>query len=102
HQVTLALARQNRRRSKGRATVGTQVLQSQVLQYLPYAPTGAQTRAIAEISADMAQSERMNRLLQGDVGSGKTLVAFMALLIAAEAGGQGVMMAPTEILARQH
>jgi ATP-dependent DNA helicase RecG len=63
---------------------------------------GAQTRAVAEIAADMAAPLRMNRLLQGDVGSGKTLVAFMALLVAVEAGGQGVMMAPTEILARQH
>ncbi|MCR9115268.1 MAG: ATP-dependent DNA helicase RecG, partial [Rhodobacteraceae bacterium] len=62
----------------------------------------AQTRAIAEIAADMADERRMNRLLQGDVGAGKTLVAFKALLIAVEAGGQGVMMAPTEILARQH
>jgi ATP-dependent DNA helicase RecG len=73
-----------------------------VLASLPYAPTGAQTRALAEIAADMALPLRMNRLLQGDVGSGKTLVAFLALLIAVEAGGQGVMMAPTEILARQH
>ncbi|MCB2105095.1 MAG: ATP-dependent DNA helicase RecG, partial [Rhodobacteraceae bacterium] len=64
--------------------------------------TGAQDRAVAEIVADMAADTRMNRLLQGDVGSGKTLVAFLALLNAVEAGGQGVMMAPTEILARQH
>ena len=59
-------------------------------------------RAIDEIGEDLAAPKRMNRLLQGDVGSGKTLVAFMALLTAVEAGGQGVMMAPTEILARQH
>jgi len=72
------------------------------LAALPYQSTAAQTRAIAEISADMAAPLRMNRLLQGDVGAGKTLVAFMALLVAVEAGGQGVMMAPTEILARQH
>ncbi len=57
---------------------------------------------MAAIAADMAAPDRMNRLLQGDVGSGKTLVAFLALLIAVEAGGQGVMMAPTELLARQH
>jgi ATP-dependent DNA helicase RecG len=60
-----------------------------VLAALPYAPTGAQTRAMAEIAADMAAPQRMNRLLQGDVGAGKTLVAFLALLIAVEAGGQG-------------
>lgn len=102
HQMTLALARSKLRRAKGRATVGTGRLQAKVLTELPYALTGAQTRAIAEIAADMAAPQRMNRLLQGDVGAGKTLVAFKALLIAVEAGGQGVMMAPTEILARQH
>ncbi|QYK40097.1 MAG: ATP-dependent DNA helicase RecG [Paracoccaceae bacterium] len=102
HQVTLALARQVQRRGKGRTTAGTGALQRRVLTRLPYAPTGAQTRAVAEIATDMAAPLRMNRLLQGDVGSGKTLVAFLALLIAVEAGGQGVMMAPTEILARQH
>jgi ATP-dependent DNA helicase RecG len=73
-----------------------------VLNSLPYAPTGAQSRAIAEIAQDLAAPHRMNRLLQGDVGAGKTLVAMQALLMAVEAGGQGVMMAPTEILARQH
>ncbi len=102
HQLTLALARATLRRAKGLATIGTGTLQSRVLQSLPFAPTGAQTRAIAEIAADLATPLRMNRLLQGDVGAGKTLVAFQALLIAVEAGGQGVMMAPTEILARQH
>ncbi|WP_373635497.1 ATP-dependent DNA helicase RecG [Yoonia sp. SS1-5] len=102
HQLTLALARAAARRSKGRSSVGTGALQDSVLAALPYRPTAAQTRAIAEISADLAADHRMNRLLQGDVGSGKTLVAFMALLCVVEAGGQGVMMAPTEILARQH
>ncbi|MEZ5779689.1 MAG: ATP-dependent DNA helicase RecG [Paracoccaceae bacterium] len=102
HQLTLALARASLRRGKGRASVATGAYRKKVLAALPYAPTGAQTRAIAEIAADMASDKRMSRLLQGDVGSGKTLVAFMALLIAVEAGGQGVMMAPTEILARQH
>ena len=102
HQLTLSLARATQRRGKGVASVGTGALQARVLAGLPYAPTGAQTRAVAEITADMASPLRMNRLLQGDVGSGKTLVAFMALLVAVESGGQGVMMAPTEILARQH
>jgi ATP-dependent DNA helicase RecG len=102
HQVTLALARARRRKKKGRANVATGQLQSKVLAALPYTPTNAQTRAIAEISDDLAAMERMNRLLQGDVGAGKTLVALMALLVAVEAGGQGVLMAPTEILARQH
>lgn len=102
HQLTLALARARDSRKPGVETVGTGALQSQVLAQLPYDPTGAQTRAIAEISQDMSAPRRMHRLLQGDVGSGKTLVAFMALLRAIEAGGQGVLMAPTEILARQH
>lgn len=102
HQLTLALARAVSRRAKGRASVGTGALTGLVLNALPYEPTGAQTRAGAEIAADLASDFRMNRLLQGDVGSGKTLVAMMALLSVVEAGGQGVMMAPTEILARQH
>ncbi|NOD75465.1 MULTISPECIES: ATP-dependent DNA helicase RecG [unclassified Ruegeria] len=102
HQLTLALARQRERKSRGIVSFATGRLQSKVLASLPYRPTGAQSRAIDEIAADMASESRMNRLLQGDVGAGKTLVAFMALLIAVEAGGQGVMMAPTEILARQH
>jgi ATP-dependent DNA helicase RecG len=102
HQLTLSLARASLRRGKGLASIGTGILQARVLGSLPYAPTGAQIRALAEIAGDLASPLRMNRLLQGDVGSGKTLVAFLALLVAVEAGGQGVMMAPTEILARQH
>ncbi|KUF11754.1 ATP-dependent DNA helicase RecG [Pseudoponticoccus marisrubri] len=102
HQLTLALARQARRRNRGTPTAGDGRLRNRVLAALPYEPTGAQHRAMREIADDMGRPERMNRLLQGDVGAGKTLVAFMALLVAVEAGGQGVMMAPTEILARQH
>ena len=102
HQLTLALARAQRRAKPGIETAGNGKLRHKVMTALPYRPTGAQMRAIDEITDDMASPHRMNRLLQGDVGSGKTLVAFMALLTAVEAGGQGVMMAPTEILARQH
>lgn len=102
HQLTLALARAARRRTPGVTTRGNGRLVARVLGALPYAPTGAQTRVIAEIAADMATPQRMNRLLQGDVGAGKTLVAMAALLTAVEGGGQGVLMAPTEILARQH
>lgn len=102
HQLTLALARARAKRRKGQISHGDGALRAKVLQSLPYSPTGAQTRAIAEIVADMAAPERMSRLLQGDVGAGKTLVALMALLAAVEAGGQGVMMAPTSILAQQH
>ncbi|MEX0969422.1 MAG: ATP-dependent DNA helicase RecG, partial [Paracoccaceae bacterium] len=102
HQVTLAIARARARRKKGRATVGTGALASKVMAALPYQPTGAQTRVTAEILADMAGPTRMSRLLQGDVGAGKTLVALLAMLAAVEAGGQAAIMAPTEILARQH
>ena len=102
HQITLAIARERRMTSKGRRTEGDGRLRRRVLAALPYRPTGAQARAMDEIAADMAAPHRMNRLLQGDVGAGKTLVALMALLTAVEAGGQGAMMAPTEILARQH
>ena len=102
HQLTLALVRRTARRRKGRSSAGTGRLQGRVLEALPFRPTAAQSRAMAEIAGDMASPLRMHRLLQGDVGSGKTLVAFLALLTAVEAGGQGAMMAPTEILARQH
>ncbi|UWQ12371.1 ATP-dependent DNA helicase RecG [Aliiroseovarius crassostreae] len=102
HQLTLALARSKVRRGVGQVSLSTGKLQNRVLEHLPYEPTKAQIRAVKEIAEDMASGNRMNRLLQGDVGAGKTLVAVLALLIAVEAGGQGVMMAPTEILARQH
>ncbi len=102
HQLTLGLARASVRKSRGVATIGDGRLRRKVLSALPYQPTGAQERAINEIAEDMGQPIRMNRLLQGDVGAGKTLVALMALLVAVEAGGQGVLMAPTSILAAQH
>ncbi len=102
HQLSLALVRTRMRRIGGRSTVGDGTLAQSVNSGLPFSPTSAQRRAISEILSDMGASTRMNRLLQGDVGSGKTHVAFMALLNAVEAGGQGVMMAPTELLARQH
>lgn len=102
HQLTLALARQALQKTRGVSSIGTGELFEKVKQSLPFKPTGAQIRAIEEIKQDMAAPVRMNRLLQGDVGAGKTLVAVAILLTAIEAGGQGVMMAPTEILARQH
>ena len=102
HQMTLALVRREKRRLKGRASAGDGRLRRAVLDHLPWPPTGAQARAAQEIADDMASDRRMNRLLQGDVGAGKTLVAMLAALVAVEAGGQAVLMAPTEILARQH
>ncbi|MHA3978698.1 ATP-dependent DNA helicase RecG [Halovulum sp. GXIMD14794] len=102
HQLTLALARAKARKRTGRSTKGTGKLADKVLASLPFSPTAAQRRAVSEILGDMASSFRMNRLLQGDVGSGKTLVALLSMLAAVEAGGQAALMAPTEILARQH
>lgn len=102
HQVTLTLARARARRKSGRASPGDGHLRAQALAALPYRPTGAQTRAVQQIVEDLAAPVRMNRLLQGDVGSGKTLVALLAMLAVVEAGGQAALMAPTEILARQH
>ncbi|RDC71634.1 ATP-dependent DNA helicase RecG [Rhodovulum sp. 12E13] len=102
HQLTLALARAGLRLGPGRPTVGDGRLAAKILGSLEFSPTGAQERAVAEITADMAGDKRMMRLLQGDVGAGKTLVAVLAMCAAVEAGGQAVLMAPTEILARQH
>jgi ATP-dependent DNA helicase RecG len=90
------------KRAKGFVTRGDGRLRARVLAAFPHPLTGAQQRAVAEITADMASELRMNRLLQGDVGAGKTLVAMLAMLAAVEAGGQAALMAPTEILARQH
>ena len=100
NQLAMTLVRADTRRRRGRALAGDGRLRDKL--ELPYTPTGAQSRTIREIEGDLAQEAPMLRLLQGDVGSGKTLVAAMALLIAVEAGAQGAMLAPTEILARQH
>ena len=100
NQLAMTLVRASTRARKGRALIGDGRLRNMLK--LPYAPTGAQSRTISEIEGDLAQSAPMLRLLQGDVGSGKTLVAACALLVAVEAGAQGAMLAPTEILARQH
>ncbi|MET0240113.1 MAG: ATP-dependent DNA helicase RecG [Sphingobium sp.] len=99
-QVALMLLKADTRRRRGVALEGDGRLRDAMR--LPFAPTGAQTRTMQEIAGDMAQPHPMLRLLQGDVGSGKTLVATMALLNAVEAGSQGALLAPTEILARQH
>ncbi|MFV1920149.1 ATP-dependent DNA helicase RecG [Sphingomonas sp. MJ1 (PH-R8)] len=100
NQLALLLVRGEARAKRGRPLTGDGSVRARLK--LPYAPTGAQARTIAEIEGDLAQVQPMLRLLQGDVGSGKTLVAIMALLIAVEAGAQGALLAPTEILARQH
>lgn len=101
-QLALALLRMRLRKSSGKARIGTGSLISKLIPIMPFALTGAQTRSVQEIGNDLAKPERMLRLLQGDVGSGKTIVALMAALTAIEVGDQASIMAPTEILARQH
>jgi ATP-dependent DNA helicase RecG len=102
NQLALALVRDNTRRQPGRVLKGDGRMRKQAEAALPFKLTDAQSKAIGEILADMASPSRMVRLLQGDVGAGKTVVAMMGLLNAVEAGCQGAFMAPTEILARQH
>tara|TARA_R110002020_G_scaffold67499_4_gene177264 strand:+ start:4429 stop:6534 length:2106 start_codon:yes stop_codon:yes gene_type:complete len=101
-QVSLALVRQRLRKVPGRPIQATGELAERIRATLPFSLTASQQKAVAEILKDMAGEDRMLRLLQGDVGAGKTLVALMAMAAAVESGGQAVLMAPTEILARQH
>ncbi len=102
NQLALALVRMHQRRMPGRKIKGTGKLSAKVIAALPFTLTGSQESAIAEIRADMESESRMLRLLQGDVGSGKTIVALLAMLTAVEQGSQAALLAPTEILARQH
>jgi ATP-dependent DNA helicase RecG len=101
-QLAIALVRHHNRALVGRSTKGDGRLQERALAALPFNLTSSQQAAIDEIAADLGKPERMVRLLQGDVGSGKTLVAFLAMLAAVESGAQAALMAPTELLARQH
>ncbi|HEX5931225.1 MAG TPA: ATP-dependent DNA helicase RecG [Methyloceanibacter sp.] len=102
NQLALAVIRARLKRRAGRRLAAQGKLRKAILAALPFSLTGAQKRALAEIDADLASPHRMLRLLQGDVGSGKTVVALLAMAAAVEAGLQGALMAPTEILARQH
>jgi ATP-dependent DNA helicase RecG len=101
-QLALALVRQNFKARPGRSVKGDGHVRAAIADALPFALTGSQRTAMHEIEADMAMAHRMLRLLQGDVGSGKTVVALLAMAIAVEAGAQAAFMAPTEVLARQH
>nr|WP_242481879.1 ATP-dependent DNA helicase RecG [Paracraurococcus ruber] len=101
-QLALALVRRRVRHRAGRALAGDGRLRAQALAAFGHDPTPSQAHALAEIDADLAAPHRMLRLLQGDVGAGKTLVAVLAMLRAVEAGAQAALMAPTELLARQH
>ena len=102
NQLALMMVRAHMRKVPGRAVAVSTAVRAAIMAALPFALTGAQSRALAEIDADMSRPLRMLRLLQGDVGSGKTVVALLAMANAAEAGAQAALMAPTEILARQH
>jgi ATP-dependent DNA helicase RecG len=102
NQLALMLIRKKLRARKGRALAGDGRLIERARAALPFALTESQEHAFAEIRADMSEPLRMLRLLQGDVGAGKTIVAMFAMLNAAETGAQAVLMAPTELLARQH
>jgi ATP-dependent DNA helicase RecG len=102
NQLALAVIRARLRRSAGRRLAATGKLRRKIVAGLPFKLTAAQVRALGEIDADLAGPHRMLRLLQGDVGSGKTVVALLAMATAVEAGAQAALMAPTELLARQH
>ncbi len=102
NQLALGLVRAHMRRAAGRTISGTGELRARLLELLPFSLTRSQTQSVEEILKDMATPERMMRLLQGDVGSGKTIVALLAMLAAVESGAQAAIMAPTEILCRQH
>jgi ATP-dependent DNA helicase RecG len=102
NQLALAIVRRRLRRQAGRAIRVDGKLNRQVVDRLGFRLTSSQSAALAEIAADMAQPARMLRLLQGDVGSGKTVVALLAMLDVVESGAQAALMAPTELLARQH
>ena len=102
NQLALAVLRQSLKRRAGRSIAAPGRLRKAIVDALPFALTGAQARSLREIDADMADPLHMLRLLQGDVGSGKTIVALLAMATAVEAGHQAALMAPTELLARQH
>jgi ATP-dependent DNA helicase RecG len=102
HQLSLALLRSEMRREPGRSNKGDGRLRAKIETALSFSLTGSQRKAVEEITTDLAGETRMLRLLQGDVGSGKTVVALLAAAAVIEAGRQAAIMAPTEILARQH
>jgi ATP-dependent DNA helicase RecG len=101
-QLALALVRAHQRRQPGRGSSGEGLLRAKVIAALPYSLTPSQARSVDDIVTDLARPQRMLRLLQGDVGAGKTVVALLAAATVIEAGRQAALMAPTEILARQH
>jgi ATP-dependent DNA helicase RecG len=101
-QLALGLVRQSFKQQKGRPVSGDGAIRARIADALPFTLTNSQRQALREIAEDIGAPFRMLRLLQGDVGSGKTIVALMAMAVAVEAGAQAALMAPTEVLARQH
>jgi len=101
-QLALAIVRERTRRKRGRALKGDGSIRKKLFDLLPYELTGDQQTALAEIISDLEDERAMLRLMQGDVGSGKTVVALLAMAAAVEAGTQAALLAPTEILANQH
>ena len=101
-ELALSIERIRSARRAGMKLDGLRSLSARMTDELPFKLTGSQSRAIEEIGADLARPNQMNRMLMGDVGSGKTLVAFWAMIRAIECGHQAAMMAPTELLAEQH
>ena len=101
-QLALGLVRQNTKQQRGRGIAGDGSICARIVAALPFQLTNSQRTALKEIAADLKAPHRMLRLLQGDVGSGKTVVALLAMASAVEAGAQAALMAPTEVLARQH
>lgn len=101
-QLAIALVRHRQMSQKGRKRIGSGARQARIQDALPFSLTKGQSQALNEIRHDLAQEGRMLRLLQGDVGAGKTVVALLAMAIVVEAGDQAALMAPTDLLARQH
>ncbi|WP_439541751.1 ATP-dependent DNA helicase RecG [Hyphomicrobium sp.] len=102
NQLALAMVRESFKAQRGRPVKGDGSLRAKIVAALPFSLTNSQVSALREIEADISAPRRMLRLLQGDVGSGKTVVALLAMVVAVEAGAQSALMAPTEVLARQH
>ena len=103
YQLSVAMRKKAAQQQTGIAfRVREPAIREAIKRVLPFKPTGAQKRALAEIAADLERGVPMNRLLQGDVGSGKTVVAALAAAQAIDSGFQAALMAPTEVLARQH
>ena len=101
-QLALGLVRHNGKAQRGRSVEGDGRIRARIIEALPFALTNSQRAASKEIAADLGAPHRMLRLLQGDVGAGKTVVALLSMAVAVEAGAQAALMAPTEVLARQH